>query len=66
MSPHAAIHDDVFRAYLLIVTALLTVAGLLLGVLTWGFKKNLQSVWMTYRGWLVMTPLVVGCLPAGL
>ena len=65
MSPHAAIHDEVFRAFLLIVTALLAVAGLLLGVLTWGFKKNLQSVWMTYRGWLVMTPLVLGCVFAG-
>src|SRR5437868_9358864 len=65
MSPHGAIQNEVFRAYLVILVGLLGTAGLLLGLLTWGFKKNLQSVWMTYKGWLLMAPLVLGCIFAG-
>lgn len=65
MSPQAAMQSEVFRNYLVILAGLLIIAGLILGVLSWGLKKNIQSIWMTYRGWLLMIPLVVGALFAG-
>jgi len=65
MSPHAALQSDAFRLYLLIVGGVLGAAGGALAVLTWGLKKNIQSVWATYRGWLIMAPAVMGCIFAG-
>ncbi len=65
MSPNAALQSDVFRLYLLIVGVLLVTAGGVLAVLTWGLKKNVQQVWVTYRGWLIMAPTVMGCVFAG-
>lgn len=65
MSPSAAIQNDAFRLYLLIVSGLLMTAGATLTILTWGLKKNVQSIWATYRGWLIMTPAVVLCIFAG-
>ncbi|MBI3990123.1 MAG: phosphatidate cytidylyltransferase [candidate division NC10 bacterium] len=65
MSPSAALQSEVFRLYLFIVGGLLGAAGVALAVLTWGLKKNVQSVWVTYRGWLMMVPAVMGCIFAG-
>ena len=65
MWPNAALHNDTFRLYVLIVSGLLTTAGAALTVLTWGLKKNVQSIWATYRGWLIMAPAVVLCILAG-
>lgn len=65
MSPSAALQNDAFRLYLLIVSGLLATSGAALTVLTWGLKKNVQSIWATYRGWLIMAPAVIGCLYAG-
>lgn len=65
MSPQAALHSQIFRAYALIAIAILVVAGLVLSLLTWGFKKNVSSIWATYRSWLVMSPLLLGCIFAG-
>ncbi len=65
MSPNAALQSDVFRLYLLIASGLLVTAGAVLAVLTLGLKKNVQSIWATYRGWLIMAPAVIGCIYAG-
>jgi phosphatidate cytidylyltransferase len=65
MSPQAALHSDIFRAYALIIVALLAVAGLVLSLLTWGLRKNVSPIWDTYRSWLVMAPLLLGVLFAG-
>jgi phosphatidate cytidylyltransferase len=65
MSPQAALHSEIFRAYFLIMTAVLTVAGLVLSVLRWGLKKNVLSIWATYQSWLIMAPLALGCIFAG-
>lgn len=65
MWPSAALQSEAFRLYLLIVGGVLGAAGIVLAVLTWGLKKHVQSVWVTYRGWLIMAPLVLGCLLAG-
>jgi phosphatidate cytidylyltransferase len=65
MSVQAALQSEVFRTYLLMVGALLVFAGGVLAMLTWALNKNVQPIWATYRGWLVMVPLVLGCILLG-
>src|SRR5438552_19064031 len=57
MSPQTALHDPVFRAYLLIVPASLALGGVILSLLHWGLKKKLGAIWKTYRSWLVMASI---------
>jgi phosphatidate cytidylyltransferase len=57
ISPQTALHEPVFRAYLLIVPVSLALSGAILGFLSWGLKKELGVVWKTYRSWLVMASL---------
>jgi phosphatidate cytidylyltransferase len=54
ISPQIALHDPVFRAYLLIVPVSLAFGGVILGFIQWGLKKELGPIWKTYRSWLVM------------
>jgi phosphatidate cytidylyltransferase len=54
ISPQAALHDPVFRTYVLIVLFSLVIGGAILSFLSWGFKKDLSPIWKTYRSWLVM------------
>ena len=65
MNPRAALESPVFLTYAAIIGGILLVSGLILVVLTFGFGKNLSGVWRTYRGWLIMAPLVVGVVFAG-
>src|SRR5262245_3810685 len=65
MSPAVAFQDEVFRLYLWLTLGVLTVAGLVLSALHWGLKKQITSVWRTYRSWLVMAPLLLGSVFAG-
>jgi hypothetical protein len=44
MSPQTALHDPVFRAYLLIVPLSLALGGAILGFLSWGLGKELGSI----------------------
>lgn len=65
MSPQAALHSEVFRSYVMIVASVLVVAGLLLALMKFALKKNVSSIWATYRGWLFMAPLVLVGVFAG-
>ena len=65
MSPLSALHDPVFRAYLLIVPVSLGIGGAILGFLRWGLKKELGSIWKTYRSWLVMASIALLVVFAG-
>jgi len=65
MTPQAALQSDIFRNYALIVLVVLVLAGVVLAVLKWGFKREVTPVWLTYRSWLTMAPLIFGCLFAG-
>ena len=65
MSPQIALHDPVFRAYLVIVPASLALGGLVLSFLRWGLKKDLGPIWDTYRSWLVMAPIALLFVFAG-
>jgi phosphatidate cytidylyltransferase len=64
MSIDAALNNDVFLTYLSIVGGLLIVAGGLLSILSL-LGKNVSSAWASYRGWLVMVPIVLGTIFLG-
>lgn len=64
MTVEAALASELFRLYLVIVVLILLLAGMVLGLLTLA-GKNVGAVWKTYRGWLVMIPLVMGTLFLG-
>lgn len=65
MSPSAALHDPIFRAYVCILFVVLVAAGIVLGVLQFFFRKELAGVWKTYRSWLFMAPLAALVIFAG-
>ena len=65
MSPSIALHSRVFLAYAAIVVALLAVAGAVLLVLQRGLHKDVSAVWRTYRGWLIMIPLITAAVLLG-
>jgi len=65
MSPRLALQSEVFRTYFFIMVAVLAVAGLVLSFLRWGLKKEIASIWATYKSWLIMAPLVFGFVFAG-
>src|SRR6185503_21365897 len=65
MTPQAALHSDIFRAYALMVVGVLVVAGLALALLKWVLKKEVTSIWLTYRSWLIMAPLILGSIFGG-
>src|SRR5436309_746878 len=49
MSPQTALHDSVFRAYLVIVPVSLAIGGGIVGFLHFGLKKDLGAIWKTYH-----------------
>ena len=51
------LHDPIFGSYLKAVMGVLAVAGGILAVLTFVLRKDVRSIWLTYRGWLIMAPL---------
>jgi len=65
ISPQTALHDPVFRAYLLIVPVSLAFGGMILGFIHWGLNKELGPIWKTYRSWLVMAPIGLLVICAG-
>ena len=64
MTIQSALASEIFQTYLLIVGGVLAGAGGVLGVLTLA-GKNVSSIWRTYRGWLIMIPLVLGTILLG-
>jgi phosphatidate cytidylyltransferase len=65
MNPTHTWHSETFRAYCIILLSLLAVAGALLAVASGVFKKNVVSVWLTYRSWVVMIPIGMGAVLLG-
>ena len=65
MSPSAALASDVFRFFALLTTTLFVVGGGTIAVVRLGFKKNAAHAWDSYRGWLVMVPIISVSLFAG-
>jgi phosphatidate cytidylyltransferase len=65
MSPTAALASDVFRFFALLTTTLLAVGGGTIAVARFRFRKNVSHAWDSYRGWLVMVPVISLSLFAG-
>ena len=60
-----ALDNPVFRGYLIVLAALLVVAGALIALLRFVFKKNVTHAWHAYRGWLIMIPVIMAALFLG-
>ena len=54
MSPQIALNDPFFRAYFWIVLIFLAIAGVVLGVLRFVFKKETASMFKTYWSWILI------------
>jgi phosphatidate cytidylyltransferase len=65
MTPSAALESGVFAIYVAIAAAVLLAAGLAIAVLKFALKRDVSHAWNSYRGWLVMVPLVVACIFLG-
>jgi phosphatidate cytidylyltransferase len=65
MSPRQALSDPIFLAYVRVVAVTLVGAGAILALLQFVLKKQLGTIWQTYRGWLVMAPLALAVIFAG-
>lgn len=65
MSPSGALQSQVFTNYVAIVVTLLVVAGAILAILQWGFRRDVRSILTTYRSWIVMATLALGSVFAG-
>jgi len=65
MSPHTALESETFLSYVWIAFIVLGIAGMAIAFLRWGLKKNVTPLWVTYRSWLVMAPILLGCIFAG-
>ena len=59
MSPQTALASDIFRLYVAVAAALLIGAGTVLTVLRWGWRKDVNHAWQSYRGWLIMVPVIL-------
>jgi phosphatidate cytidylyltransferase len=57
--------SPVIRTYLYIAAGVLLFAGTAIVLLKFVFKKNAEHAWHSFRGWLVMIPLVVGAILLG-
>lgn len=64
MTIDAALHSGIFLSYLVIIGGLMVIAGLAIGVLH-AFGKDVTSIIRTYRGWLIMIPIVIGIIFLG-
>src|ERR1700722_8364145 len=58
-------HNPIFFTYLVILIAVMILAGGTLAIFSFGLKRDIRSIWLTYRSWLVMAPLVAVAVGAG-
>ncbi len=59
MSPQTALASDIFWLYMAVAVGLLLGAGTVLAVLRWGLHKEVNHAWQSYRGWLIMVPVIL-------
>lgn len=59
MSPQTALASDIFWLYTVVAVGLLLGAGTVLAVLRWGLHKEVNHAWQSYRGWLIMVPVIL-------
>jgi len=57
--------DPIIRTYLLIAGGVVLFAGAAIVLLKFVLKKNAEHAWKSFRGWLIMIPLIVGAILLG-
>jgi phosphatidate cytidylyltransferase len=65
MSPHAALESPAFLLYASVAAGLLLLAGVVLIILKWGLRKNVDHAWRAYCGWLTLVPAAFICVFLG-
>jgi len=65
MSPTQALHSPIFLTYLVLVAGVLAYAGIAIAFFQWVLHKPMGSVWLTYKGWLIMVPIVTAAVLLG-
>jgi phosphatidate cytidylyltransferase len=65
MNPQEALQSPIYMMYFRLVVGLIAVAGLVLAFFTFVLKKEMRSVWLTYRSWLIMVPVILGSVLFG-
>ena len=65
MSPSEALQSPVFLGYLAAAVGLLAGAGIVLAVLRWGLRRDVDHACRSYLGWLLMVPPVLGAIFLG-
>lgn len=65
MSPSAALANDVFRIFALLTTGVVVIGGATIAIVRFGFAKEVSHAGDSYRGWLVMIPVIAASLFAG-
>jgi len=57
--------NEIYLRYLTIIGSVLLGAGAILTFLTLVLQRKVSSIWATYRGWLIMAPIVVIAIGLG-
>lgn len=65
MSPSAALASPIFLGYLAAALGLLVGAGIVLAILRWGLRRDVDHACRSYLGWLLMVPTVLGAIFLG-
>ena len=65
MSPSEALQSPVFLGYVAAAVGLLAGAGIVLAVLRWGLRRDVDHACRSYLGWLLMVPPVLGAIFLG-
>lgn len=65
MSPPIALHDETFRRFVLLTALMLAAGGAVILFFRFVRRRDVRSVWLTYRGWLLMAPLVAATVMLG-
>lgn len=65
MSISQAMDSDIFRFYVVASLVVLTLAGVVILVLKRLAPTAADHAWKSYQGWLVMVPVVLGCIFLG-
>jgi phosphatidate cytidylyltransferase len=64
MTFEAALQSEIFLTYIKIIGGLLVLAGVVISLLK-AMGKNVAGIWSTYRGWLIMVPIVIAAILLG-
>ena len=64
MTFEAALQSEIFLTYIKIIGGLLAFAGIAIALLK-AMGKPVAGVWSTYRGWLIMVPIVIAAILLG-